>query len=122
LKTKDQVIKELSELLRELLRVGTDKYQEVMNLFCQIEKLPKDREVVSSPAIDRKEILKIKDNRSGNAQKLCPKCKTNFRFVLKSGKLTSYCSSCNSGRVQKYRGLQKKTVAVIEAHETREIS
>jgi hypothetical protein len=125
LKTKDQIIEELSRLIRELLWVGTDKYQEVMNLFCQIEILPKDEivdRVVSLPTIDRAKVIEMKKHRSVNTEKLCPRCKTNFRFVLKSGKLTSYCSSCNSGRVQKYRGLQKKSVAIIEAHETREIS
>ena len=87
--TKDQIIAAQSRLILELLGIGKEKIQTVMNLFCEIQRIPKD------------EIEKIEVEKEG---KLCPACKRNYRSVSKSGKIATYCLKCgNEKRKKVYR-------------------
>ena len=84
--TKDQIIAEQSKLILELLGIGKEKIQTAMNLFCEIQHIPKD------------EIEKMEVKKEG---KLCPVCKRNYRRVSKSGKLSTYCPKCDNEKRKK---------------------
>lgn len=90
---KDEVIKSLTNMVIELLRIGQDKMQEVTNLLCTIEQLPKD---ISLP----KNVIELKKK---TVDKICPRCKVNNRTVTKSGRLSPYCKQCNAEKAKSIR-------------------
>jgi len=90
MRSKDQIIEELSRLVLDLLRVGMDKHQEVADLFCEIQKLSKEDILLPQP-VDRSKITDIQDYRD---QRFCYKCKTNPVMTFKTGRKSYICSSC----------------------------
>ena len=104
--TKDQIIETQSKLILELLAIGKDKMQEVTDLFCKIQRIPKGIENVNQPPepeIDRRNVLEIKKHRELKEGKLCPRCKSNQRLLLRSGKYASYCSRCSNEKAKEKR-------------------
>lgn len=119
--TKDQIIEKQSEIIRELLAIGKAKYQEIFDLFCVIEKMPKDKEeIVKEPLPDN--VLKF----TAPVKRICPCCKTRERaFSGSSGKYYSYCRECMAEKNKKYQkpksraeGLSDRDLSAIKALET----
>ena len=110
MRTKDEIIEHLTKLVLELLKIGKDKYQEVTNLLCEIEVLPKDivltMELTDEPITHTTKltnVIKLEDH----IIKLCPGCKKNPRPKSKKGRWLPYCNVCNAERSRLYR-LNKK--------------
>ena len=93
MRDKGQIIAQLTRLVLDLLKIGQDKFQEVTNLLCEIEQLPKDE----IPIIVHTNVHSIVEGR------LCPSCKVEPRKLAKSGKLNTYCGKCNSMKTKQYR-------------------
>lgn len=124
--TKDQIIEKQSEIIRELLKIGMERLQEISDLFCAIEKLPKgaDRDETPVPVIDRTKVVEMRQpaRKSG---RICPRCKENERPITPSGKVAPYCRECNAARTKEYNerrkinntGMSDRDVSAIKALE-----
>jgi hypothetical protein len=97
---KDRIIFELTNLLLRILKIGQSELQEVTNLLCEIETLPKYK--LDDLTLNHTNVISISDHR-----KLCPSCKVNNRKISASGKLSTYCTSCQSKRSKEKR-MKKK--------------
>lgn len=114
--TKDEIIEKQSKLILELVKIGQEKYQEIFNLFCAIEKTPKDKiekEVVELP----KDVIGINTKQ----KRICPCCKTRDRAVSNaSGKMYAYCRECLSEKnksrtIKKSNGLSDRDNLALKA-------
>ena len=100
MRTKDEIIAAQSKLILELLRIGKDKFQEVTNLLCEIEVLPKDESITHTAKMAN--VVEMKDH-VFKKERICPKCGIRPRKVFKSGVVSSYCTPCSTARVKEGR-------------------
>lgn len=122
--TKDEIINKQSKMIRDLISVGMQRYQEITDLFVEIEKQRgiKEEEIEKIGIIDDHKIILINRSKaevpkricedtqivvnktsSEKPKKLCPRCRENYRLVLKSGRVTSYCTQCNTEKAKEKR-------------------
>jgi hypothetical protein len=104
---RDQIIAAQSELILRLLRIGQEELQEVTNLFCEIEKLPKEEEGIKISEYGN--VVNIQNHLTENKKGICPICKNRPKMIFKSGIMSSYCSVCNNIKQKEYRekGIRK---------------
>lgn len=99
MRSKDELIEYMSKLLLDLLKIGQDRLQEITNLLCEIEKLPKDQIITHTAKLAN--VIAVKD------YIICPRCKENEKSILKSGKRAPYCKACNAERTRIFRKNKK---------------
>ena len=133
--TKDQIIEKQSKMIRDLISIGMNRYQEIMDLFVEIEKHRgvKEEEIEKIGIIDNHSLnpkivpinkkVKLPDTQELDTEKkgkLCPRCKKNNRLITKSGRLLAYCTACNTAKARERRakkGINKNDLAIAKAFE-----
>jgi transposase len=97
--TKDEIIAKQSRLILDLMRIGQDKIQEALDLFCEIEIMPRDKVI---ERIYSNNMVELKPHNKKELG-LCHKCKINLRNKFKSGIISTYCKSCTSSMAKDRR-------------------